>query len=665
MALPLRTWLWLLLLFNAVASAAYASATPTNNTKNAVEVITLCYHDVRDDVDLDLDHDSAAVHSKNLAEQFEWLRQNGYQPVSVEQIKQARDNYIPLPPKPVLLTFDDGYESFYTRIYPLLKLYHYPAVMALVGSWLQTPANSPVQYGNEKVSRQKFLTAAQIREMQASGLIEFASHSYNLHKGILGNPQGNMQPAMVTRLYNPKTQQYESLTAYKKRILDDLRKNHRYLQSITGVAPRIMVWPYGEWNHVAETLARQLGYTWFFELGDTVSHRIDKDGRVFRHMLVSNPTLADFASTVRPFKPAKEIMRAAHVDLDYVYDANPKQQAANLDKLLERINRLHISTVFLQAFADPDGDGNANAVYFPNKVLPMRADLFNRVAWQLKTRARVKVYAWMPVLAFDFGQSFYLEHGVQQWNANGKPTPSNNTYRRLSLFDPTAQSRIRTLYHDLAVNADFEGLLFHDDALLDWDEDFHPAAQQWMAQHGLSLVDYAQWQDNENTREKFTALKVEALNTFIQSLANEVRIYRPEIKTARNIYASAALDPNSPHWLAQNFKNAFMQYDYVALMAMPWMEKAQDPTAWTSHLIKTLSTLSPAERNKFVVELQTRDWRTEKPISNKDFREQVMLWKRAGYQNFAWYPDDFIANVPDFTELFSLLSLEDYPYERR
>ena len=42
----------------------------------------------------------------------------------------------------------------------------------------------------------------------------------------------------------------------------------------------------------------------------------------------------------------------------------------------------------------------ADALYFPNQVLPVRADLFSRVAWQLRTRARVQVYAWMPVLAF-------------------------------------------------------------------------------------------------------------------------------------------------------------------------------------------------------------------------------------------------------------------------
>ena len=55
------------------------------------------------------------------------------------------------------------------------------------------------------------------------------------------------------------------------------------------------------------------------------------------------------------------------------------EQKANLDTLLDRIKALQISHVFLQAFADTDADGAAEALYFPSRHLPMRDDLFNRV----------------------------------------------------------------------------------------------------------------------------------------------------------------------------------------------------------------------------------------------------------------------------------------------
>ena len=76
-----------------------------------------------------------------------------------------------------------------------------------------------------------------------------------------------------------------------------------------------------------------------------------------------------------------------HVDLDYVYDPDPAQQTQNINRLIQRVYDMKISHVFLQAFADPQGDGRIKALYFPNRRLPVRADLFNFVSRQLQTRA--------------------------------------------------------------------------------------------------------------------------------------------------------------------------------------------------------------------------------------------------------------------------------------
>ncbi len=74
-----------------------------------------------------------------LREQFARLRENGYQPVSIAQIREAHQGGKPLPEKAVVLTFDDGYQSFYTRVFPILQAFQWPAVWApsAVGSILQ------------------------------------------------------------------------------------------------------------------------------------------------------------------------------------------------------------------------------------------------------------------------------------------------------------------------------------------------------------------------------------------------------------------------------------------------------------------------------------------------------------------------------------------------
>lgn len=79
----------------------------------------LAYHDVEDGA---ADQRYMSVRTSALNEQFAWLKQNGYQPVSVEQILQAQNGGPALPNKAVLLTFDDGYRSFYSRVFPLLKI---------------------------------------------------------------------------------------------------------------------------------------------------------------------------------------------------------------------------------------------------------------------------------------------------------------------------------------------------------------------------------------------------------------------------------------------------------------------------------------------------------------------------------------------------------------
>ena len=77
----------------------------------------------------------------------------------------------------MLLTFDDGLKSVYTDVYPLLKIFDYPAVVSVVTDWLEIAPDQTVQYGDRQLGRDDFISWAEARQMQASGLVEFASHS--------------------------------------------------------------------------------------------------------------------------------------------------------------------------------------------------------------------------------------------------------------------------------------------------------------------------------------------------------------------------------------------------------------------------------------------------------------------------------------------------------
>ena len=135
----------------------------------------------------------------------------------------------------------------------------------------------------------------------------------------------------------------------------------------------------------APAIAKQQGYQLAFTLNDGPGNVKDLDN-IPRLLIAGNPSLKAFASAVTQIQEADPV-RVMHVDLDYVYDPNPVQQAKNIDKLVQRVYDMKISHVFLQAFSDPQGDGTVKSLYFPNRWLPMRADLFNFVSGSCRPAA--------------------------------------------------------------------------------------------------------------------------------------------------------------------------------------------------------------------------------------------------------------------------------------
>ena len=645
----------LLLVFTLLAAA-------TAKAQN--EFFAMCYHDITSETIQEVHHDSGVVSLEHLIQHFEWIKDNGYTVVSLEQIIAAKEGNTPLPKKAIYLTFDDGYRSFYTHVYPLLKLYNYPATFALVTSWIES--DEPVQYGNKLKSTNQFLNWEQVREMQASGLVEIASHTHDLHRGIIGNPQGNEQPAAITRLYDGAN--YETEEDYHSRIALDLKTSFEQITHHTGVEPRAIVWPYGSFSDQAWTIAQSVGFTQSLILEDgnntlspasksEYSPILSRNEHIKRYLVSDNPTDGDISIAIEPYA-YQQPHRAIHVDLDYVYDPNPEQQHRNLSLLLDRVRALKVSHVYLQAFADQDGDGNASALYFPNRVLPMKADLFNRVAWQLRTRAEVKVFAWMPVSAFDLGDEFYQQYGVKEWR-EGKVQPAINNYRRLSIFSEPAKEAIRTIYEDLGRYSSVAGILFHDDAFLSDYEDVGPDALDYYRKQGLqfSSIDALR---SDALIDQWTSVKTQALIDFTHELSAILERYNGPMVTARNIYAQPVINTESRRWFAQDLTKFIEHYDYTAIMAMPFMEQSENPQQWLKQLIATLP-----QKNRIVLELQSIDWRTQTKISSQLLLQQMEFLMQHGFIHFAYYPDDFINNHPNLDVIKAGISLNTIPEQEK
>lgn len=631
--------------FNSAAMAQDKSQLTASNSKN---LTVLSYHEVVDAKNTLIPNFAVTTHQ--FKTHLDWLQKNGYQFVSVDQVLAAQKGKKALAEKSVLLTFDDGYQSFYHTVYPILQQRKIPVLLSIVGAWLAPKPEQKIQFGDAEISREQMLSWKQLKEMQKSGLVEVGSHSYDLHHGIVGNPQGNTQPAATTRLYQASTQKYESDRDYAQRIQQDLIKNKQLFKKNGIQAPRVMVWPYGRYNQQTVKLAQQAGMPLSLNLDDLSTQKNIPAGQLSRILIQSDTDISELKKEIEArqklWSDQHRPQKIMHVDLDYIYDPNPVQQERNLSSLLDRIEKMNVNTVYLQAFSDPDGNGSADLVYFPNRYIPMRADLFNRVSWQIQTRTQVsRIYAWMPVYAWELPKTNPVSKDIVVTQQAVKSKHLNMGYHRLSPYSKPAQKVIKGIYQDLAKSSSFNGIIFHDDATLSDYEDASVDALQAYRKHGLP-TSLAEIRADEKKLQRWTAFKTQTIDDFSLELADEVRYYQPFLMTARNLYAQVALSAYAENWYAQSLERSLEKYDFTAIMAMPYMEQVENKEQFFKDLVSRVEKY-PNGLKKTIFEIQAVDWRNNQKVSSEEMAETFKSLYAQGAFHVGYYPDNPIEDHPN------------------
>ena len=146
---------------------------------------------------------------------------------------------------------------------------------------------------------------------------------------------------------------------------------------------------------------------------------------------------------------------------------------------------------------------------------------------------------------------------------------------------------------------------------------------------------------------RWTQHKTAYLDAFAAQLAQRVRDQQPGLKSARNLYAQVVLNPKSEEWYSQSLDSSLANYDYTAIMAMPYMEQAPDANAFLRAVVDKVGEHRGA-MNKVVVELQTVDWRHgDEAIPGPELADDIRNLYAWGVQNVAYYPDNLFKNSPD------------------
>lgn len=130
---------------------------------------TFMYHHIEDLTEAKkLGRAGLAVSPANFDQQMQYLTSHGYQTPEVTQLISFFSDNTPIAKKSVLLTFDDGYDDFYTIAYPILKKYNLRSILFLPTGLVGNPG---------------YLSWSQIQEMNSSGMVLFANHTWS-HKSM-------------------------------------------------------------------------------------------------------------------------------------------------------------------------------------------------------------------------------------------------------------------------------------------------------------------------------------------------------------------------------------------------------------------------------------------------------------------------------------------------
>ncbi|OPH62078.1 hypothetical protein BC351_02235 [Paenibacillus ferrarius] len=209
------------------------------------QAIFLVYHH------LDEQESFVTISPAKFNQHLQVLKENHYNVISIEDYSCFQEHQKPIPPNAVVITFDDGYQSFYEKAYPLLKKAGYPATNFVVVSYVDTdyPALP-------------FLTWKQMKEMKSDGF-SFYSHTFNLHQKKPGEG-GSLVPVMTNPIYLEQAKRLETEEERRQRVREDLTMAELLLKSQLGNKLSMLCFPYGDYKQSVMDEAQELGIRYFF-----------------------------------------------------------------------------------------------------------------------------------------------------------------------------------------------------------------------------------------------------------------------------------------------------------------------------------------------------------------------------------------------------------------
>ncbi|MBM4016157.1 MAG: polysaccharide deacetylase family protein [Planctomycetes bacterium] len=162
------------------------------------------------------------------------LQAGGCTSIRCAQLLDHLQHGTPLPPRPVLLTFDDGWRDNATTAAPLLRQHGFVATL-FVATDLIEPDDAPGRGGAAG-----YCSAAELAALAREGTFELEAHSAS--HALLAR---RATPAGEELTWFGERGPDEAESTQRARIATDLRRCRERLAAITGRAPEFLAWPGG------------------------------------------------------------------------------------------------------------------------------------------------------------------------------------------------------------------------------------------------------------------------------------------------------------------------------------------------------------------------------------------------------------------------------------
>jgi peptidoglycan/xylan/chitin deacetylase (PgdA/CDA1 family) len=178
-----------------------------------------------------------AVDPAEFAAQMDYLHAQGYRLVTAAELAAREASGDDLPPRLVVLTFDDAYEDFYTAALPVLRRHGFPATLyvptAYVG--LTSQFNASTGEGDRRI-----MSWPALRDVVTEG-VEVGSHSHT-------HPQLDLVPQSA--------------------VDDEVSRSQRILEDELGVSVEGFSYPFGYWNKAARAAVSAAGFRYAVAVAD-------------------------------------------------------------------------------------------------------------------------------------------------------------------------------------------------------------------------------------------------------------------------------------------------------------------------------------------------------------------------------------------------------------